>query len=266
LASRENTEQKAIPATAVQRWMLKSMTASGAVIRKISSLQITTIAGTDGSYGSSGDGGPATQATFDGTGGIAVDRAGNIYVIDGNLRVRKINAQGIIQTIAGTGAPAPWTDDGPALQANLYPSQLAVDDYGNVYLSDEFNSRIVRLSPVVPGSSITAAGGNEQSADTFARLQSPISVKVVDATGAGIAGVPITFTSSDRGTIFSPVWLLTGKDGTASTKVTLGSISGAITVTATAPGLPPVTFSETAKRSFGPGHRVEPGAVAEPDR
>ncbi len=230
---------------------------SGADIRKISSLQITTIAGTEGSYGYSGDGGPAALATFNGTNGIAVDRAGNIYVADtGNLRVRKINTEGIIETIAGSGGFAPWTNDGPALQANLYPTQLAVDDYGNVYVSDYYNSRVVRLSPVAPSSTITVTGGNGQSADVFEQLPAPISVKVTDATGAGIAGVPIAFTSSpEGGATFSRAWILTGTDGAASTVVTLGAVRAPIAITATAPGLPPVGFSATGQPSFHPIHR-----------
>jgi hypothetical protein len=225
----------------------------GTVIRKISSLQISTIAGT-GSYGYTGDGGPATLATFGYTEGIALDKAGNLYVADtGNYRVRKIDAAGVIETIAGTGFAAPWTDDGPALQANLNPTELTVDDYGNVYVTDFFNSRIVRLSPVIAGSSINATGGNGQTGAVFAMLPVPVSVKVVDANGAGIEGVPVTFTvSPENAAGLAPAWLLTGADGSASALVALGPLPGLLTITASAPGLPSVVFTATVERSFRP--------------
>ena len=65
---------------------------------------ISTIAG-NGTYGNSGDGGPATSAQLDAAFGVTADRAGNIYIADAhNERIRKVSATtGVITTIVGNG-------------------------------------------------------------------------------------------------------------------------------------------------------------------
>ncbi|MBK5279262.1 MAG: hypothetical protein JJE09_10420 [Bacteroidia bacterium] len=114
------------------------------VIRKISVGVITTIAGT-GAKGYTGDGGPATAATFFAVRGIAVDNQGNIFIADsGNNVIRKITASsGKISTIAGTGAPGYEGDGASALAAKLSsPFGIAVDSAGNVYIADSQNSAV----------------------------------------------------------------------------------------------------------------------------
>lgn len=116
------------------------------VIRKVSNGIITTIGGT-GQPGYSGDGGPATAATFFGAHGIAVDKEGNVYIADNNSSViRKIDAStGIISTIAGTGVAGYAGDNGPATLAQLSsPWAVATDDNGNVYIADSNNS-VIRM-------------------------------------------------------------------------------------------------------------------------
>jgi len=137
------------------------------VIRKINASGIiSTIAGT-GAAGYAGDGGPATAATFNSPAGIAVDGSGNVYVADmANERVRKINAQGIISTIAGNGfeigGRAGYSGDGgPADSAELYkPSGVAVDGSGNVYIADFGNCRIRMVNAA--GIISTFAGNGEE--------------------------------------------------------------------------------------------------------
>ncbi|MFZ4516700.1 MAG: fibronectin type III domain-containing protein, partial [Acidimicrobiia bacterium] len=110
-------------------------------VRKIATNGIiTTIAGT-GSYGFSGDGGPATNAALYYPYGVAVDNAGNVYIADAsNLRVRKIDTNGTITTIAGNGIPGSYTSGyypAQATNANLRnPTGVAVDNAGNVYIAD----------------------------------------------------------------------------------------------------------------------------------
>ena len=118
---------------------------------------ITTVAGT-GKPGFSGDGGPATSAQLDGPDGIAVDGRGNLYVCDyGNRRVRKIHTDGVITTIAGTGARTTSGDGGPATRAGLTdPSGLALDNTGNLYIADFTDNRIRRIDP--KGTITTIAG------------------------------------------------------------------------------------------------------------
>jgi sugar lactone lactonase YvrE len=98
---------------------------------------ITTVAGT-GKAGSSGDGGPATQAQLTWPLGMAADSAGNLFIADaGAYRVRKVTPDGIISTVAGTGQGQLAGVGGPATSAGLRgPAGLAVDAAGNLFIAD----------------------------------------------------------------------------------------------------------------------------------
>ncbi len=113
---------------------------------------IHTIAGT--AYaGFTGDNGPATAARINHPAGIAADGSGNIYIADkSNQRIRKIDAYGIITTIAGNGIAGYSGDNGPATSASFnYPDGIAVDKTGNIFVSDTYNHRIrkINLSGIV---------------------------------------------------------------------------------------------------------------------
>jgi len=117
------------------------------VIRRVDTRgTITTVAG-NGTIGFSGDGGRATAAQLRSAGGIAVDRSGRLYIADrDNQRVRRVNADGTIVTIAGNGNQAFSGDNGPATQASLYnPSDVAVADDGTLFISDTFSGHIRRV-------------------------------------------------------------------------------------------------------------------------
>ena len=115
---------------------------------------ITTVAGTNAS-GFGGDGGPATHALLSGPSGLAVDAVGNLYIADAsNQRIRKVNTNGIISTLAGNGAKGIYLigtysgDGGPATNAGFSnPAAVAVDATGNVYIADAFNYRIRKVGP-----------------------------------------------------------------------------------------------------------------------
>jgi uncharacterized protein (TIGR03437 family) len=114
------------------------------VIRKITSTGvISTFAGT-GTFGYSGDGGPATSANISNVEGIAVDSQGNVYISDtDNARVRVINSAGVISTFAGTGTHGYAGDYGPALNAVVfYPAGLNFDSHGNLYIADFGNATV----------------------------------------------------------------------------------------------------------------------------
>ena len=123
-------------------------------IRKINTSGIiNTIAGTTG-MGFGGDGGQATLAQFYGIYCVIVDTSGNLYVSDSyNNRVRKITTDGIVNTIAGSGATGVWGggysgDGGQATNARLHePQGLAIDNSGNLYIADMGNSCIRKVTP-----------------------------------------------------------------------------------------------------------------------
>ena len=139
--------------------------ASNNRIRKVNpSGTISTVAGT-GERGFGGDGGPAGQAKLAGPGGVAVDAAGNLFIADSsNHRIRKVDPSGIISTVAGTGERGFSVGYGPAVQAMLsFPTGVAVDTAGNLYIADYENRRVRRVDP--SGTITTFAGTGE--ADFF---------------------------------------------------------------------------------------------------
>lgn len=101
---------------------------------------VTTVAGqTFGGF--AGDGGPATAAMLSQPRGVAVDRSGNLYIADtSNNRIRKVDTQGIITTIAGNNGSVcadQSCNNVPGTAASLTgPEGIAVDGEGNVYLAD----------------------------------------------------------------------------------------------------------------------------------
>ena len=117
---------------------------------------ITTIAGT-GTFGFSGDGGPAAAAQIEYMLALAMDTAGNLYLSGGD-RIRKIDPNGIITTIAGTGTEGFSGDGGPATQARIgTASAIVVDTDGTVFFSD---GRHHRVRAITPGGTITTIAGN----------------------------------------------------------------------------------------------------------
>ncbi len=156
---------------------------------------LTLVAGTVSSA-FSGDGGPATNASLN-PAGVAVDRAGNLYIADaGNHRVRKVS-NGVIATVAGNGTPGFSGDSGPATSASLYfPNGIAVDGLGNLYIADSSNDRIRKISNGV----ITTVAGNgtrgfsgDSGPATSASLHFPNGIAV-----DGLGNLYIADTSNDR--------------------------------------------------------------------
>lgn len=147
---------------------------------------ITTIAGisTGTNHVFSGDGGPATMAALSLPSGVALDRLGDLYIADqGNLRIRKIDLNGIITTIAGNGLIGYSGDDVAATEASLkVPAGVAVDLLGNVYIADTGNSRVRKVD--VNGIITTVAGtytngfSGDGGAATDARLGSPFALAI----------------------------------------------------------------------------------------
>jgi uncharacterized protein (TIGR03437 family) len=109
---------------------------------------ITTVAGT-GIAGNGGDEGPATSAGLNAPRGIAADDNGDLYISDtGNSTIRQVTPDGVIHTIAGTGAAGFSGDGGPADSAALNaPGGIMLDGSGDLYFADTNNNRIRQLMP-----------------------------------------------------------------------------------------------------------------------
>ena len=154
---------------------------------ELSSGVVTTIAGTGapgaiGAGGFAGDGGPALAAKLLGPGEIALDRNGNLYVLDrGNSRIRRISASGDrIETITGTGINRSTGDGGPAIVAavNIFWG-LAVDSGGNVYFAEAAKIRRVDVSSgiitTIAGDIVSGFRGDGGAA-TASRFSLPVAM------------------------------------------------------------------------------------------
>ena len=144
---------------------------------------ISTVAG-NGTLGFSGDGGPATKAGIGIPPDVAVDGAGNLYIVDrNNNRIRKVDTSGTISTFAGNGSSDFSGDGGPATSAALFlPIAVAVDGAGNVYIADGGSNGLRKVNtsgtinsvPVIssflsriasPGGMTVDSGGNVYISD-----------------------------------------------------------------------------------------------------
>ena len=119
---------------------------------------ISTFAGT-GLIGFNGDGIPANQANVANPGAVHVAPDGSIYIADrGHHRVRRVDTNGIITTVAGTGTAGNNGDNIPAVTALLNsPTGVAVDLNGNIYISDDGNDRVRKID--LSGTITTVASG-----------------------------------------------------------------------------------------------------------
>jgi len=172
---------------------------------------ITTVAGT-GAAGYSGDNGPATSADLNLPTGLAVDRAGNLYIADQrNNRVRRVDSNGIITTFVGTGSPAFGGDGGPAASASLNsPAAVALDDAGNVYIADYLNDR-VRMVTAQSGRISTIAGNGQHGDLDPGRDGVPAtSVRLGWPSGLAVAGTGNLYLSDHHNNVVRVVDLRSG--------------------------------------------------------
>lgn len=155
--------------------------------------QVTVVAGT-GIRGSFGDSGLAVMAELSHPSGIAVDGAGNLYLIDAD-RVRKVGSDGIITTFAGNGIPGFSGDGGAATSASLNlfvhsrdieAQALAVDASGRLFIGDFNNVRVRSVSSTGVISTVAGSGEHGLSGDggppTMAALSAPTGL-AVDSRG-----------------------------------------------------------------------------------
>ncbi|MCA1674133.1 MAG: hypothetical protein LC799_18695, partial [Actinobacteria bacterium] len=150
----------------------------GEQVRRIDATGIISTVAGNGSWGFSGDGGPATAAGLERVAGLALDGMGNLYVAE-TARVRKVDTSGIIRTVAGTGESGWSTDTGPATAKRIGAvSGIAVDSAGTLYIGDYLSHRIRKVT----GNTIStfAGGGTANIGDggpaTDARLAVPAGI------------------------------------------------------------------------------------------
>jgi serine/threonine protein kinase, bacterial len=156
---------------------------SNSEIRKITAGAIvTSFAGTAGSPGSAN--GTGSAASFDSPVGIAVDASGNVYVADSaNDDIREINPSGVVITFAGTGSTGFANGTGTAASFDN-PTGVAVDAADNVYVADQNNDAIRKISPAGVVSTLAGSGstGFANGTGVAATFDNPTGL-AVDATG-----------------------------------------------------------------------------------
>ncbi len=119
------------------------------IVRKVNAQGVITHFAGNGTQGNSGDGGPATEASFHTISDINTDPAGNVYIADSvNRNIRKIDTQGVISTIAEKSLVS--------LGVEVHPNGIVIDKVGNIIFSDSGSSKLRRIN--LDGAIITIAG------------------------------------------------------------------------------------------------------------
>jgi len=159
------------------------------VIRKVATDGIiTTVAGMIGQFGFSGDGGIATSAKLDFPTGVGVDTDGNLYICDrNNHRIRKVDENGIITTVAGNGTEGDSGEGQQATSAQLNnPQDIVIDANGNMYICDWLNNKIKKVATNGIITTIAGTGEYGYSGDDglaiAATLKGPFNI-ALDNTG-----------------------------------------------------------------------------------
>jgi mucin-19 len=159
-------------------------------IRKITTAgAVSTLAGLAGTSGAAN--GSGTDARFNNPKGVAVDAAGNVYVADtNNHTIRQITPAGVVSTLAGLAGSSGSTEGaGTAARFNK-PAGVAADASGNIYVADNVNQAIRKISPLAEVSTLAGLAGTSGAADgtgTAARFYNPCGVAVDTAGNAYVA-------------------------------------------------------------------------------
>lgn len=159
------------------------------ITESILSLYFGTLAGTAGSFGSTDGTGSAARFYF--PQGVAVDSAGNVFVADTfNHTIRKITSAGVVTTLAGS-AGNDGSSDGTGSAARFnFPTSVAVDTAGNVFVADTNNQTIRKVTSAGVVTTLAGTAGSSGSDDgtgSAARFNSPQGVSVNSAGNVFVA-------------------------------------------------------------------------------
>jgi RHS repeat-associated protein len=204
---------------------------------------IKTIAG-NGSYISSGDGGPATSAGMNPV-SVALDGQGNLFIADMNKFIRIMRPDGVITTVAGNGdscwpATALCGDGGPATSAQLIgPYSVAVDAQGNLFIADYYRVRMVGpdgIITTVAGTGEICASTTDPCGDggpaTSAQLHGSVWDVAVDGQGnlfiADLYRVRMVGPDGIITTVAGTGWEGIEGDGGPATSALLGAVNGLV--------------------------------------
>ena len=232
---------------------------------------ITVIAG-NGTSGFSGDGGPATSAQLFEAHGVAVDAAGNVYIADtSNLRVRRVDTNGIITTVAGGPNSAPnEVDGGPPTGVNVGALDVAVDSAGNLYIYG--GNRVYKVTGLSSGTTPPPAPAiSSNGVVNGASFQPGVTANAwVTIQGTNLAGQTDDWSNSIVNgalpTMLDGVSVSMGGQAAYVYYISPGQLNvlapdvpaGPVTVTVTAPGGTSASFTATAD-AYGPAFFPWPG-------
>ncbi|MBD2723917.1 NHL repeat-containing protein [Hymenobacter armeniacus] len=159
-------------------------------IRKITPAGVVTTLAGSGTAGAAD--GVGAAASFNAPAGVAVDALGTVYVADqGNHRIRRITAAGVVSTLAGSGA-ATFADGTGAAASFNSPSGMAVDAGGTVYVADQLNHRIRRVTPAGVTTTLAGSGtvGSTDGTGTNASFNTPTGIAITAAGTLYVAEPP----------------------------------------------------------------------------
>ena len=169
---------------------------------------VSTVAG-GSERGFAGDGGLATKAKLNYPQGVAVDARGNIYIADtANNRIRMVTEDGIIATIGGSGSFGSYGDGVPAKTAQLrFPSGIVADSGGNVWITDDQNSRIRKLTRNAAPATTTPSIERVIMSKAFGGASAVAPGSWVEIYGTNLASVTREWTPADFDGDAAPVSL-----------------------------------------------------------
>lgn len=210
-------------------------------IRKVSTAGIISTYAGDGTTAMSGDGGAATAASLYKPSGVWADSAGNVFIADTwHNKVRKVGATGTISSVAGTGAAGYGGDGGSGAVAVFnYPSSITMDNSGNLYLTDDNNHRVRKITRDV----ITITGTTNICVSGSTTLSASVPMGAWTSGSTGIATVGLmtgVVTGVSAGTaaityqtsLSSATWIITVNPAVPAITGTTSVCAGATTTLA----------------------------------